>query len=82
VEISKTLEKSNIPYAFFKVEHFEDYLEMLDICTDITGKKELYEKNGLDVKEQIDAVLAKIDRQKNPEHIVYTCIFKRCKGKK
>lgn len=57
VKISETLKKANIPFAFFKVEHFEDYLDMLKICTDITCNKELYEKNGLAVKKQIDDVL-------------------------
>jgi iron complex transport system substrate-binding protein len=60
VKISETLKKSNIAFAFFKVEHFEEYLDMLEICTDITGKKELYKKNGLEVKKQIDEVLSKL----------------------
>ena len=81
VEISKTLSKSDISYAFFKVEHFEDYLEMLDICTDITGNKELYEKNGLDVNEQIDSILAKIDRQKNPDILFIRAFSSGAKAK-
>lgn len=67
VKISETLKKSNINFAFFKVEHFEDYLAMLDICTDITGNKELYKKNGLEVKKQIEEVLSKIDKNDNPD---------------
>jgi iron complex transport system substrate-binding protein len=65
VKISETLEKTEIPHAFFKVEHFEEYLDMLKVCTDITGNQELYEKNGLAVKEQIEEVLSKIDKQNN-----------------
>ncbi|NLK74747.1 MAG: ABC transporter substrate-binding protein [Clostridiales bacterium] len=61
------LEQSKIPYAFFKVEHFEDYLHMLDICTDITGNKDLYEKNGLAVKKQIDKIVSKIYEKDYPE---------------
>ncbi len=67
VKISETLKKVNIPFAFFKVEHFEDYLNMLKTCTDILGNKELYEKNGLAVKKQIENVLEKIDKNNNPE---------------
>ncbi len=66
VKISETLENLNIPHAFFKVEYFEDYLNMLDICTDITGNKELYEENGLKVQKQIEDVLSKIDKSKEP----------------
>ena len=63
VKISDTLKKVNVPHGFFKVEHFEDYLDMLDICTDITGNKEFYEKNGLAIKKQIDEVLVKVHKE-------------------
>lgn len=65
VRISDTLSKLNIPFAFFRVEQFEDYLNILKICTDITGEKELYEKNGLGVKYYIQDILAKVDKDKN-----------------
>lgn len=67
VKISDTLKTSNIPFAFFKVEHFEDYLNMLKVCTDITGSKDLYERNGLTVKKQIEDILARIDQKNNPD---------------
>ena len=47
-----TFEELGIPCAYFDVSNFEDYLEMLKICTDITDRPDLYEKNGLDVKNQ------------------------------
>ena len=50
------LEAAEIPVAYFDIDHFEDYLQMLSICTDITGRKDLYEKNGLAVQRKIDAV--------------------------
>jgi iron complex transport system substrate-binding protein len=81
VKISETLGKSNIPFAFFKVEHFEDYLNMLKICTDITDNKELYEKNGLAVKKQIDAVLAKIDKKNNPDILFIRAFSSGAKAK-
>jgi len=52
------LEKSNIPTAYFDVSDFDDYLRVLKICTDITGRDELYRKNGLAVKEQVDKAIA------------------------
>lgn len=67
LKISETLKKMDISFAFFKVEHFEDYLSMLKICTEITGNEELYAKNGLEVKKQIGDVLAKIDDKNNPD---------------
>ena len=71
----------DIPFAFFKVEHFEDYLSMLDICTDITGNKELYEKNGLEVKKQIEDVLAKIDKTNNTEILFIRAFSSGAKAK-
>lgn len=56
VEMLETLESAGIAVAYFDVDCFEDYLEMLDICTEITGKKELYHENGLALKEKIDKI--------------------------
>ena len=57
MEWKETLEATNIPTAYFDVSDFDDYLRMLSICTDITGRKDLYQENGLAVQEQIEAVL-------------------------
>lgn len=59
MEWQETLEKSGIPTAFFDVSDFSDYLRVLKICTDITGREDLYEKNGLAVQEQIEKIAAK-----------------------
>lgn len=56
VDMKEQLEKIGITVAYFDVDNFEDYLEMLDICTDITGRKDLYEKNGLNVKSEIERI--------------------------
>ena len=57
VEWMETLEAANIPTAYFDVADFDDYLRLLEICTNLTGRKDLYEKHGLDVQRQIDSVL-------------------------
>lgn len=57
LEWRDTLEQSGIPTAYFDVADFDDYLRVLKICTDITGRTDLYEQNGLAVREQINAVL-------------------------
>lgn len=58
VEWMDTLEAAGIPTAYFDVSDFDDYLRMLKICTDITGRKDLYEQNGLAVQAQIDAAIS------------------------
>ena len=56
VEMKETLEAMGITVAYFDVDNFEDYLNMLNICTDITERKDLYEQNGLAIKAQIDNI--------------------------
>lgn len=56
VEMRETLEAADIPVAYFDVDNFDDYLDMLDVCTDITGRKDLYEQNGLEIQAQIDQI--------------------------
>ena len=52
----ETLESMRIPVAYFDVDNFEDYLSMLDICTTLTGHKELYLENGLVLKDGIERI--------------------------
>ena len=67
VEMKETLEAAGITVAYFDVDNFEDYLSMLAICTDITGRKDLYEQNGLALQTQIEAIKQALDRQALPE---------------
>ena len=52
--MSETLDKAGIAYAFFDTESFADYLELMDIFTDLTGRKDLYETNALRIADEID----------------------------
>lgn len=68
VEMKETLENAGITVAYFDVDCFEDYLSMLDICTDITGRKDLYEQNGTELQAQIDAIKEECLQAKLPEN--------------
>lgn len=47
LKITAILAEANIAHAYFKVEYFEDYLRMLDICTQIRIiKKENHQFGG------------------------------------
>lgn len=59
VELLGTFEKAGIPILYFSVNSFEDYMRMMEICTKITGRDDLYKQNALDVKERVDAILAR-----------------------
>ncbi len=56
VELCGMLEAAGITVAYFDVVCFDDYLSMLEICTDITGRTDLWEQNGLRLAEEIAAV--------------------------
>lgn len=55
VELQDALTAMGITVAYFDVDNFDDYLSMLDICTDITGRKDLYKQNGTDLKTAIES---------------------------
>ena len=61
LELLDLLEQSGIPVAYFNVSSFEDYLRMLEICTQLTGCPELYTQYGSDVQVQVDEALARQD---------------------
>ncbi len=68
VEMKETLENAGITVAYFDVDCFEDYLSMLDICTDITGRKDLYVQNGTMLQAQIDAIKEECLQANLPEN--------------
>lgn len=70
LKLGEILEEANIAHAYFKVEYFEDYLKMLDICTHITGSRDLYEENGLKIKEDIEDILSRIENNNSDKPTV------------
>lgn len=61
-----------IPAAAFKVESFEDYLNMLKICCDITENQSAYKTYGTDVQERIDALFAQLEeKESRPKKILF-----------
>lgn len=61
VEMEETLEAAGITVAYFDVQNFDDYLRMLDICTEITGQRGNYETYGTALRQQIDAAISRQD---------------------
>ena len=64
--LKDSLAAAGIPAAWFKVETFDDYLNMLKICTDLTGRSDLYQKNGLVIQSGIDAAIASVPEGEGP----------------
>ena len=61
LELRETFEQTGIPVAYFDIQHFEDYLRMLEVCTMLTGEAELYAENGANVAEEVSAAIQRQD---------------------
>ena len=55
-ETAETLTGLDIPAAQFVVESFSDFLDVLKICTDITGDEAAFERYGAAQKQEIDTI--------------------------
>ena len=60
-DILPMLEEMGIQALYFEVDTFEQYLHMLDVCTQVTGNRENYKLYGENVKAQVDAAIERQD---------------------
>lgn len=67
----ETLESAGIPVAYFEVSDFDGYLRLLKLCTDLTGRADLYQKNGLDVQKQIEEAVEKAENRGTNPKVLY-----------
>ena len=58
VALKDALSEAGITAAYFSVTHFDDYLNMLHICSDIIGNEEGYQTNGVAVQQEIEQIIA------------------------
>ncbi|MDR3092226.1 MAG: ABC transporter substrate-binding protein [Clostridiales bacterium] len=67
VKLKEALASAGIPAAYFSVETFDDYLAMLKICTDLTGRSDLYERNGERIRADIDEIIGRAKDKPSPK---------------
>ena len=79
VDLLPTLEQAGIPTAYFEVSTFEDYLAMLEVCTRVTGRPELYEQYGEQVRAQVDAAVARAEGKEGPSVLYLRATGSSCK---
>ena len=73
-EMLPALEAAGIDVAFFSVDTFEDYLRMLKVCTELTGRPENYETCGEAVAAEIEAARGRAAEAlagREPEKVLY-----------
>ena len=81
LELMDTFDALGIPRAQFDVSNFDDYLIMLKIYTDITGRSDLYQTNGIDVKKSIEKAVSRADGT-SPEVLYLRTSTKSIQAKK
>ena len=59
VELLDTFEQAGLTVAYFDIQHFDDYIHFLDICTQLTGYRENYDRYGLQVSAQVEEAKAR-----------------------
>lgn len=81
VKLHEALTAAEVPHAYYQVDAFSDYLAMLEQFCQMTGREDLYQKNGLAVQEQIDAVLAAVEGRTGPSVLLLRAYATGAKAK-
>lgn len=74
VKLEETLTTAGITAAYFDVGNFDDYLQVLKTCTEITGRKELYTENGENIRSEVEAAISSAKGKGNPEILLLRAI--------
>lgn len=80
VELEDSFEQMGLNVAYFSVNSFDDYLRVLEICTQITGCTENYKTYGTDVKTEVEKALERVDGRK-PSVLYIRATGSSCKVK-
>lgn len=71
VECVEALKAAGIPTAGFCVDTFEDYLKLLKISTDLLETPECYQKNGEEVSQRVEKLIAFANSQTETLQILF-----------
>ncbi len=63
MDMEKILTNAGITVAYFSVSNFNEYMNMLSICTDITGRKDLFAKNGTEVQKLVETARERVNQR-------------------
>lgn len=80
ISLLEVFEQTGIPVLYFDVQGFDDYLRMLNICTQLTNQTECYAKYGEEIKEQVEKAIARKDGSE-PTALCLRATGSSCKAK-
>lgn len=81
VKLEDVLESAGITTAYFDVEMFDDYLSTLKICTEITGRDDLYKENGENIKAAVETAIQDAQGQDAPDILLLRALSTGMKAK-
>lgn len=81
VKLHDALAEAQIPHAYYRVDTFDEYLAMLEQFCQMTGRQDLYQQNGLAVRQQIEDVLAAVQGQTAPTVLLLRAFATGAKAK-
>lgn len=83
VDMHNALSTAKIPHAYYRVDTFSDYLAMLKQLCGMTGREDLYQKNGAEVQAQIDKVMEAVKKhtEKTPTALLIRAFSSGAKAK-
>lgn len=81
VDMRQALTEAGIPHAYFRVDTFGDYLSMLELFCQMTGRSDLYEQNGALVEQKIDAIKELTAGEEHPTGLLIRAFSTGAKAK-
>ena len=81
VSLDETLTNAGITHAYFRTDTFEQYLEMLNLFCSLTGREDLYAKNGTEIKKDIDSIISTVPDGKRPTVLLIRAFSTSAKAK-
>lgn len=70
IQLAETLDKADIAYAYFDIENFHDYCELMKIFTRITGHDELYYTYASSLQPKIQTLIEDYKREDSPTVLI------------
>lgn len=81
VDLEPALRQAGIPYAYFRVDTVEDYMEMIRIFSCVNGREDLYEQNAKPVYDKVQEIKTLVASQPNPTGLLIRAFSTGAKAK-
>ena len=80
--LGEAAEGIGIPVVFTNIDGYEDYEKVMKDFTDLTGREDLYEKNVVSVREQIDEIISKVPEGEEKTYLLLHVSATKSKAEK